>query len=314
MSGPTDLPEALGQPDTNGMGQPDTNPMGQPNPNIMGQPNTNGMGQPNPNPMGQPNPITIARLSSTACEIQVVEETGSTNADLVARIPRLHHPTLLVARHQTAGRGRAGRSWLSSADGGSLTFSLAWRFSVPLARLAGLPLAVGVALAESLGQLDVPVQLKWPNDLLKDGAKLGGILVESRQAGDATWAVIGVGLNLMLPDETEARIGTPAASAPWLARMDRNRLLATLLDRLWDNLILFEQQGLAPFMARWMRLHAYQGLPVRILDKGQTVSEGTAAGIDEHGRLLLDTGAGRIGVLAGDVSLRPVENKRAAAG
>ena len=259
------------------------------------------------------NPVAIARLSSTACEIQVVDQTGSTNADLLARIPRLHHPTLLVAHHQTAGRGRAGRSWQSSAEG-SLTFSLAWRFAVPLSRLAGLPLAVGVAVAEPLGHLDVPVQLKWPNDLLKSGAKLGGILVESRVDGDATWAVIGVGLNLLLSDEAETRIGTPAASAPWLARMDRNRLVATLLDRLWDNLILFEHQGLAPFMARWMRLHAYQGQPVRILDKGQTVSEGRAAGIDEHGRLLLDTGAGRIAVLAGDVSLRPAEGWHAAAG
>ncbi len=166
----------------------------------------------------------------------MVEETGSTNADLLARAATLPGPLLLVARNQTAGRGRAGRSWLSSSEG-SLTFSLAWKFDGGLPRLTGLPLAVGVALADTLERLGVQVGLKWPNDVLRDGDKLAGILIETQAAqGGGVWAVIGIGLNLLMPDELEARIGRSVASLPWLARMDRDALLAALLDGLADAL------------------------------------------------------------------------------
>lgn len=253
------------------------------------------------------NGAAIAALSRAGVAVEVVPETGSTNADLLARAATLPGNVLLVAERQSAGRGRAGRSWLSS-EGGSLTFSLAWKFSLPLQALAGLPLAVGVALADTLAALGVTVQLKWPNDLLKDGAKLAGVLIETQGAGGgAVWAVIGVGLNLDLPDELEARIERPAASAPWLARMDRNALVAALLDQLAASLRQFEQAGFSAFSARWNRLHAYQGCPVLILDGGAVLHEGVAAGVDDGGALLLDCAGGRIAVNAGDVSLRARE-------
>ena len=249
------------------------------------------------------NAADIARLSGTAVAVEVVAETGSTNADLLARAATLEHNLLLVALSQTAGRGRAGRSWLSGD--GSLTFSLAWKFRLPLHALAGLPLAVGVALAETLASLDVRVQLKWPNDVLKDGAKLAGVLIETQSAPDGgLWTVIGVGMNLALPDELERAIGRPAASAPWLASMERAALMAALLERLAASLAQFEQQGFAAFSARWNRLHAWQGRPVAIVDHGATLHEGVAAGVDDSGALLLDTAGGRIAIVAGDVSLR----------
>jgi BirA family biotin operon repressor/biotin-[acetyl-CoA-carboxylase] ligase len=236
--------------------------------------------------------------------VEVVAETGSTNADLLARAPGLASPVLLVAEHQTAGRGRAGRSWLS-APGHSLTFSLAWKFDGGLHRLTGLPLAVGTALAETLGRLGQPVQLKWPNDVLKDGDKLAGILVETAAANDgAVWTVIGIGLNLAMPDELEQQIGRPVAAVPWLARMDRDTLLAALLDGLFDALRLFEQSGFTAFTARWNLLHGWQGQLVTIVDRGEVLHEGLAAGVDDAGRLLLDTDAGRVAIVAGDVSLR----------
>jgi len=250
------------------------------------------------------NGAAIVALSGAGIDVEVVEETGSTNADLLARAAALNAPLLLVARHQTAGRGRAGRSWLSSGAG-SLTFSLAWRFEGGLPRLSGLPLAVGVALAETLDGLGVQVGLKWPNDVLRDGDKLAGILIET-QAGQqgGVWAVIGIGLNLVMPDELEAQIGRSVASLPWLARMDRNALLAALLDGLAGALREFERAGFAAFAARWNRRHAWQGELVTVLDGGTVLHEGSAAGVDDAGRLLLDTGEGRIAVLAGDVSLR----------
>jgi BirA family biotin operon repressor/biotin-[acetyl-CoA-carboxylase] ligase len=249
------------------------------------------------------NGAAIARLCGDAFAVEVVAETGSTNADLLARAAQLPRNTVLIAERQSAGRGRAGRSWLSGDA--SLTFSLAWKFNRPLHALAGLPLAVGVALAETLDRLGVKVQLKWPNDLLKDGAKLAGVLIETQGApGGAVWAVIGIGVNLLLPDELEARIDRPAASAPWLAAMERDALMGELLSGLAGVLAQFEQGGFAAFSARWNRLHAYQGSAVAILDRGVTIEEGIAAGVDDSGALLLDRANGRIAVHAGDVSLR----------
>jgi len=241
--------------------------------------------------------------SATHVAIEVVAETGSTNADLLARIGSLPGPLLRIAGNQTAGRGRAGRTWLSK-PGAALMFSLAWRFKGPLHQMSGLPMAVGVALAETLATLGVPVQIKWPNDLLRDGAKLAGILVETQKDDDAIWAVIGCGINLLMPDDLETQIGREVASAPWLAQMDRNQLMAALLSRLAAVLAEFDDTGFAPFIARWNALHAWQGQQVVLLDDGVVLQQGRAAGVDEIGRLLLDTDAGRVEILSGDVSLR----------
>lgn len=250
------------------------------------------------------NAEAIRSLSKANVAVEVVRETGSTNADLLARAALLDAPLLLVAEHQTAGRGRAGRSWLSSPEG-SLTFSLAWKFDGGPQLLTGLPLAIGVALAETLGTLGQQVQLKWPNDLLKDGDKLAGILVETQAApGGGTWTVTGIGLNLLMPDEMEAQLGRSAAGVPWLARMERDALLAALLDGLAAALTEFAARGFTAFAARWNLRHAWQGEAVVLLDQGAVLHEGRAAGVDDSGRLLLDTAQGRIAVMAGDVSLR----------
>ncbi|TFW29982.1 biotin--[acetyl-CoA-carboxylase] ligase [Massilia horti] len=250
------------------------------------------------------NAQSIAQHSTCAVAVEVVAETGSTSADLLARAPHLAHPLLLVAENQTAGRGRAGRNWLSS-PGNSLTFSLAWRFSGGPQRLVGLPLAIGVALAETLARLGVQVQLKWPNDLLKDGHKLAGILIETQTAPDGgLWTVIGIGMNLVLPDGLEAQLGRSVAAIPWLAQMDRDQLMAALLDGLAGGLREFEQAGFAAFAARWNLRHGWQGQVVTILDRGEVLHEGVAAGVDDAGRLLLDTATGRMAIVAGDVSLR----------
>jgi len=253
------------------------------------------------------NANRIAALGANAAanvDVEVVAHTGSTNADLLARATDLARPTLLVAEHQSAGRGRAGRSWLSAA-GASLTFSLAWKFSGAPQRLLGLPLATGVALAEAVAAQGVPVQLKWPNDVLKDGAKLAGILIETRGAVDGgTWAVIGVGMNLLMPDDMEQRIGRTVAAAPWLARMDRDVLMAALLSALVRAMQQFEAAGFAAFRARWDGLHAWRAQMVAITDASVVLQQGMAVGVDDSGRLLLDTVDGRVAVLAGDVSLR----------
>ncbi len=253
----------------------------------------------------------IASLSSAPAlglDIEVVAATGSTNADLRVRLETLTRPLLLAAEAQSAGRGRSGRSWLAAA-GDSLCFSLAWKFAGPITQLTGLPLAVGVVLAETLAAAGWPVKLKWPNDLLKEGVKLGGILIESalvRSAPTAPpqiWAVIGVGLNTRGNPVLTAAVGNDIA-ALGSEPVDRDALLASIATALATALPQFDAHGLAPFAARWEALHAHAGQPVMILEGGQIREQGIAHGIDASGCLLLDTAAGRIAVSVGDVSLR----------
>ncbi len=262
-------------------------------------------------------PISASRIAALiadssnqnakAVAISVVAETGSTNADLMQAVATLTSPMLLVALAQTAGRGRAGRRW-HTTPASALTFSLAWKFERPLNGLVGLPLAVGIALAEALQVFGVTVNLKWPNDVLRDGAKLAGILIETASVkaahSQATWAVIGIGLNLEIPADLQAQIGRSAAAIPELKGQSRERILAIILSALCDMLALFDQQGFAPFAARWNNLHAYRGEQVRILDGDRIQHEGLALGVDDIGRFLMTTAQGRVAVVAGDVSLR----------
>ena len=262
--------------------------------------------------MTQPQPPSHQQLAHRATgaarqvTIEIVAETGSTNADLLARASApasgLTGPVLRVAGSQTAGRGRAGRPW-QSAPGASLTFSLAWKFECALPQLLGLPLAVGVAIAEALHACGVDARLKWPNDVLLDGRKLAGILIESAAADNGTWAIIGIGINLSLPPDLAERIGNPATGLPPQAAAPDD-LLAALLNALAQALTEFGITGLAPFTRRWNALHAWAGEQVAVLDHGQVRQQGAAVGIDDSGRLLIDTAEGRIAVLSGDVTLR----------
>ena len=250
------------------------------------------------------------RHPSFGLTIEAVASTGSTNADLMARIGHMTMPIALVADHQTAGRGRAGRCWHSSADA-SLTFSLAWRFGLSVQALSGLSLVVGVALADALAQTGAAVQLKWPNDLLIDQKKLGGVLIEtSADPRDASslWAVIGVGINLQSSVQAASDIGQPIASLALPIDADRNVLLALILDHLCANLVQFEQCGFAQFVPRWDRLHAHRDFAVSIIDRGVVLHTGIARGVDAQGCLLLDTSTGMRAIAAGDVSLRAMEN------
>ncbi|MDP5007773.1 MAG: biotin--[acetyl-CoA-carboxylase] ligase [Glaciimonas sp.] len=260
--------------------------------------------------------FALSTLQPQDITIEVVAETGSTNADLLTRVqssPWLTTAILRIAEHQTAGRGRAGRTW-ASAPSTALMFSLAWPFARPLQALVGLPLAVGVSIATSLTHYlghDAGIRLKWPNDLLLEGQKLGGILIETSKTNRQTWAIIGIGLNLAVPAELQQVIGRNVANFPSGHDLDRNALMAVVLHDLRQTLQQFEQDGLAPFVASWNGLHAYTGQQVVILDQGEIRHEGSALGIDEIGRLLLQSAQSDeppIAIMAGDISLRVKES------
>lgn len=239
-------------------------------------------------------------------DVDALAECDSTSSELMRRADRgAPAGTVVVADRQSAGRGRRGRSWLSSPDS-SLTFSVLWRFSGNAARLSGLSLAVGVALARALDSLGAAgVRLKWPNDVLLevDGefAKLAGILIELSSDRRGTQAIVGIGLNLAAPQEALPQAVAGLADAGVTA--DRHAVLAAILGELAGVLDSFAEAGFAGLKAAWQGYHAWQDLPVHILGEEQTLS-GRCLGVDADGSLLLDTGERVERIFSGDVSLR----------
>ncbi|MGE5491658.1 MAG: biotin--[acetyl-CoA-carboxylase] ligase [Actinomycetota bacterium] len=241
-------------------------------------------------------------------DVDSLDECDSTSSELSRRADRgAPSGTVVVADRQTAGRGRRGRTWLSSPEG-SLTFSLLWRFSGPATRLSGLSLAVGVAVAQALEELGAThARLKWPNDVLletADGfAKLAGILVELSTDRRGTGAVIGIGLNLLQP---EGDLPQPAAGlADDLPGVpDRHRILAAMLVSLADVLDRFDAGGFAALQSEWQRRHAWQDRPVRVIQDELVEAEGVCLGADSDGALMVETPVCIKRILSGDVSLR----------
>jgi len=245
--------------------------------------------------------------------IEVVDEIASTSTELLRRAQRKDiHASVLAAEWQTAGRGRRGRKWTAVA-GGSLSFSLGWRFEQGAGYLAGLSLAVGVAAIRALEAEGLPgVELKWPNDLIHRHLKVGGILVELN--GDAlgpSTVVVGIGLNVRLPASAKRDIDQPvsdltAVAGRGAAPIDRNRLLARLVAELASAFSAYAETGFPPFAAEWQRHHAYQGKPVKLLLPDGASVKGTVAGVDSTGALVLADGPRRARFLSGEISLRRV--------
>lgn len=254
------------------------------------------------------SPLAIAAVAAALgplaarFDVDVLAECDSTNARLLARAEAgAPSGTVIAAEVQTAGRGRMGRTW-HSAPGDSLTFSLLWRFPRGI-QLGGLSLAVGVALAETLAGLGVAgVALKWPNDVLREGRKLAGVLIEL-VSGAPHHAVIGVGLNLRLPADLPGEVRALAAALD--REIDRNELLARLLGALHQVLTEFAEGGFVALRDRWLDRCAHVDAPVRIVSEFAVPVAGRCLGVDVDGALMIETPVCVQRVLSGDVSLRP---------
>lgn len=238
--------------------------------------------------------------------VEVLPEIDSTNAELMRRLRAgVEDPVLLVAEHQTAGRGRMARPWHSSpgAAGSAGPGTLMLSLGLPLAPKdwSGLSLAVGWSLANSLHP---EIRLKWPNDLWWQGRKLAGILIETantRQAALAgsRYVVIGIGLNIQRP-EVAGLSTEPAGLAELVPGISAMLALTQILLPLVETLRAFEQQGFAAFQARFNARDALAQTPVTLSD-GQ---QGVAMGVDPVGALLLQTGQGLQRVTSAEVSVR----------
>lgn len=249
---------------------------------------------------------TRARLRA----IDVHWQIDSTNSELSRRAgdgEGAHELDVCLAETQSAGRGRRGRAWQSPL-GGNLYFSLLRRFEQGMGTLSGLSLAVGVAVIEALTDCGVPeVGLKWPNDVLAQGRKLAGILVElGGEFLGPCHAVIGIGINLRLPAPARARIDQPTIDLATLLGGElpsRNRLAGRLLVRLIAALDRFAAQGFGVFHADYAHHDLLAGRAIRVLAAGEEHG-GVAAGIDARGALILRRGKALTHYDSAEVSVR----------
>lgn len=235
-------------------------------------------------------------------DITVVPQTSSTNADLAAQARSgAAGGAVLVADHQTAGRGRLDRSWVAP-PGTSLTVSMLLRPQVEVARWSWLPLITGMALASTLVATRVNASLKWPNDVMVADRKLAGILTEAVSTPTGSACVIGWGLNTRM---TLEQLPMPTATSLWVegARtVSSVVLLATMLRRF--QRIYTEWAGGDHddgLRESYQQLCGTIGRQIQVTLTDQRTLDGTASGIDETGRLLVRTADGVEAVAAGDV-------------
>jgi BirA family biotin operon repressor/biotin-[acetyl-CoA-carboxylase] ligase len=247
-------------------------------------------------------------------DLLLLFEVDSTNDHLDALPPPPPgQPRLVFAELQRAGRGRRGRSW-HAPFGSGLTFSLAWSFAETPADIAALSLAMGVQVAQALRGLGArEVRLKWPNDLVHDFHKVGGLLAQLRtEAGGPAHLVLGLGLNLQLDAAQRQALAAPGAlpagdlADAFSAPVGRNRIAAAVAAALLDGLRRFEAGGFAPFAADWAELDALHGRRVRI-EHGTTAVEGVALGAAADGALRLAIGERVERFHSGDLRLRPAD-------
>lgn len=245
-----------------------------------------------------------AALYDTPWHIQVHDSLPSTNRWALQQSRSLPHGTVIAAEWQTSGRGRRGRMW-QAALGGSLLFSVVWRFSLPPQYLSGLSLAVGSVLAEVIAAAGVEaIQLKYPNDLLRAGGKVGGILIESQSDGESTMAVIGIGLNIRLPKSVRVHIDQTTNDLHGL-QLNRSEFFVALLRALAVALPQFSQHGFAAFRTAWLARHAHTGQAVVVTLPSGEQQHGVLDDVALDGTLLLRTSNGaQVALHSGDISLR----------
>jgi BirA family transcriptional regulator, biotin operon repressor / biotin---[acetyl-CoA-carboxylase] ligase len=246
------------------------------------------------------------------CAVETVDETASTNGDLMARarVEQFARPVLRAADFQYEGRGRQGRPWMALPRH-ALLFSLGMPLAELPASLPSITLACGVALAECLQQRGVQVQLKWPNDLRVNGRKLGGILSELAVDDQARYTlVVGIGINLHLEPSARELIGQPALGLdevlePVVVASEREAWIGRLAAAILDTLAVFSREGFAAFRPRFNALMEGRGREVDVVDNGQVTLSGRLGEVDGYGRLLIEVGGGAPrAVSVGDVIFR----------
>lgn len=245
-------------------------------------------------------PVTRAALHA----LTLLPTVDSTNAWLM-RQGVGDGATACLAEHQAAGRGRRGRQWCSPF-GGNLYLSLRCRFDEGMGRLAGLSLAVALAVVRALREAEIKdIGVKWPNDIYWQGRKLGGILLEvAGESSGPCWVVMGIGLNVSMPPTAGGQIDQPWTDlASIRAGLSRNRLAGRLLHHLLEVIAVFQRHGLAAFEQEWRGVDWLYGKPLRLLQPDGE-KDGIGRGIAADGSLLLEVAGKLQSHSFGEISVR----------
>lgn len=241
-------------------------------------------------------------------DIEVFDTLSSTNDYLIAKAHT--HPSgnwVCLAEHQSHGRGRQGRNWVSPFAK-NLYFSILWRFSMDAGELSGLSLVTALALVKTLEQYQIQdLGVKWPNDVLWQYKKLAGILIKfNAEAHSTSNTVIGIGLNIDMPRNLDKHISQPWVDLEHIMNrpIDRNELVGHLLNQLIQAFFLFQTEGLTPFIQQWRERDLAYNCPVTVTTAAKEL-QGTGLGINDRGHLLVEMQNKEIHSFAsGEVSLR----------
>lgn len=230
----------------------------------------------------QPSPFKINRLD-------LLGSIPSTN-DYIKSLPPTAGLNICLAEHQSAGRGRFGRLWVSPL-GANIYLSLRWIIEQDPGQFSGLSLILSLAVVKALTQYGIPnLQLKWPNDILWQGKKLGGVLVEMQaETFGSTQIIMGIGLNINMSTTQDYDIHQPWVALNQIVPSyhDRNQIVPLLLNQLIADLTLFQQEGFAYFQPQWEQYDSLAGKQIRLKIGNKSVA-GKAQGINNDGYLLLE--------------------------
>lgn len=240
-------------------------------------------------------------------KIEVHNLIDSTNSYLLRRLPNhLSQGQICVAEYQSAGRGRRGRQWISPF-GSQIYLSIYWFLEQGLSAAMGLSLVTALAVSDAIYALtNIQVQLKWPNDIYIDGAKLAGILIDLEgQALEPSHSVIGVGLNVDMPAQAATKIGQKWTDlqSHSKSKIDRNLLSAQLIHHLSKRLEDYQSEGLVDMVNEWHAQDFYLNKQVKLLT-GERAIKGVCRGVNTQGALLLEVDGKIKTIYGGEVSLR----------
>lgn len=277
--------------------------------------------------------VNIKQELPNFAEVQWVDSVDSTNTQLVSGARRAEpvqqRPSLLGAHHQTQGKGRAGRHW-KDLDRATLMFSCAFDVDMPATQLPMLAPLCGIVVCEQLRQLvgaqhQHRLSMKWPNDILFDGAKLSGLLVEAvrptvgRFSAHHHVVVVGMGLNLShaksLSESLQRSVADWTSVLSSLEERENKAAehvsaMVALIANAWYQAILqYQESGFEPFMARHAAVDALVGQTVDVLNGQELMFSGLAQGVDKNACLQVMTEEGLKQVIYGDISIRAVDAK-----
>ncbi len=253
--------------------------------------------------------VISKRLAETApsCEIEVHSLIDSTNSYLMRRLPnQVSQGQVCLAEYQSAGRGRRGRQWISPF-GSQIYLSMYWYLEQGLSAAMGLSLVTALAVSDAIYSVtNVQVQLKWPNDVYLGGVKLAGILIDLEgQALEPSHSVIGIGLNLAMPQQAAKQIDQKWTDlqSHCESKIDRNALSAQLIHYLLKRLKQHQSNGLSAMLDEWHARDFYLNKRVKLLT-GEKATKGICRGVNNQGALMLEVDGQVKPIYGGEVSLR----------